>query len=281
MIIEKVINNNIVSASDESGKELVVMGRGIGFGAKTGNEINEAKIEKIFRMESRTVAEQLKELLANMPLERVKISGDIISYAKKILNLQLNQSIYVTLTDHINFAINRYKKGINLKNALLWEIKRFYSQEYELGRYAVNLIRERLDVELPEDEAGFIALHFVNAEYGTEISNAANFPNQVKKMLEIVTEDLGLEMDENSLHYERFVTHLKFLLQRVYRKELLQDEDIEMAEMIRRKYPKEFSCSKKVADYIEKEIGCKLSEEEKMYLAIHIRRVSITEEQEE
>lgn len=281
MIIEKIINNNIVSASDESGKELVVMGRGIGFGAKAGNEINEAKIEKIFRMESRTVAEQLKELLANMPLERVKISGDIISYAKKVLNLQLNQSIYVTLTDHINFAINRYKKGINLNNALLWEIKRFYSQEYELGRYAVNLIQERLGVELPEDEAGFIALHFVNAEYGTEISNAANFPNQVKKMLEIVTEDLGLEMDENSLHYERFVTHLKFLLQRVYRKELLQDEDIEMAEMIRRKYPKEFSCSKKVADYIEKEIGCKLSEEEKMYLAIHIRRVSITEEQEE
>ena len=281
MIIEKIINNNIVSASDESGKELVVMGRGIGFGAKAGNEMNEAKIEKIFRMESRTVAEQLKELLTNMPLERVKISGDIISYAKKILNLQLNQSIYVTLTDHINFAINRYKKGINLNNALLWEIKRFYSQEYELGRYAVNLIQERLGVELPEDEAGFIALHFVNAEYGTEISNAANFPNQVKKMLEIVTEDLGLEMDENSLHYERFVTHLKFLLQRVYRKELLQDEDIEMAEMIRRKYPKEFSCSKKVADYIEKEIGCKLSEEEKMYLAIHIRRVSITEEQEE
>lgn len=281
MIIEKIINNNIVSASDESGKELVVMGRGIGFGAKAGNEINEAKIEKIFRMESRTVAEQLKELLANMPLERVKISGDIISYAKKVLNLQLNQSIYVTLTDHINFAINRYKKGINLNNALLWEIKRFYSQEYELGRYAVNLIQERLGVGLPEDEAGFIALHFVNAEYGTEISNAANFPNQVKKMLEIVTEDLGLEMDENSLHYERFVTHLKFLLQRVYRKELLQDEDIEMAEMIRRKYPKEFSCSKKVADYIEKEIGCKLSEEEKMYLAIHIRRVSITEEQEE
>ena len=281
MIIEKIINNNIVSASDESGKELVVMGRGIGFGAKAGNEINEAKIEKIFRMESRTVAEQLKELLTNMPLERVKISGDIISYAKKILNLQLNQSIYVTLTDHINFAINRYKKGINLNNALLWEIKRFYSQEYELGRYAVNLIQERLGVELPEDEAGFIALHFVNAEYGTEISNAANFPNQVKKMLEIVTEDLGLEMDENSLHYERFVTHLKFLLQRVYRKEMLQDEDIEMAEMIRRKYPKEFSCSKKVADYIEKEIGCKLSEEEKMYLAIHIRRVSITEEQEE
>ena len=281
MIIEKIINNNIVSASDESGKELVVMGRGIGFGAKAGNEINEAKIEKIFRMESRTVTEQLKELLANMPLERVKISGDIISYAKKVLNLQLNQSIYVTLTDHINFAINRYKKGINLNNALLWEIKRFYSQEYELGRYAVNLIQERLGVGLPEDEAGFIALHFVNAEYGTEISNAANFPNQVKKMLEIVTEDLGLEMDENSLHYERFVTHLKFLLQRVYRKELLQDEDIEMAEMIRRKYPKEFSCSKKVADYIEKEIGCKLSEEEKMYLAIHIRRVSITEEQEE
>ena len=281
MNIQKVINNNVISAFDDNNQEVVIMGRGIGFKAHAGDCVDDAKVEKVFRIENETLSRQFQEILANIPLEHMQLTSEIISYAKESLNVQLNQSIYVTLTDHINFAINRYKKGINLNNALLWEIKRFYSQEYELGRYAVNLIRERLDVELPEDEAGFIALHVVNAEYGTEISNAANFPNQVKKMLEIVTEDLGLEMDENSLHYERFVTHLKFLLQRVYRKELLQDEDIEMAEMIRRKYPKEFSCSKKVADYIEKEIGCKLSEEEKMYLAIHIRRVSITEEQEE
>lgn len=278
MTVEKVINNNIVSAYDETGREVVVMGRGIGFGVRAGAVIDNSKIEKVFRIKSQGVAEQFKELLANMPLEHAQISNDIISYAKSTLKLKLNQSIYVTLTDHINFAIERYQKGINIENALLWEIKRFYPQEYGLGRYAIDLIRERLHVSLPEDEAGFIALHFVNAEYGTDIRDALHFPNQMKDILDIVTRELGIRLDEGSLHYERFITHVKFLLQRVYRKELLPDEESELAEMMKKKYPKEYACSEKIADYIEEAAGCRLSAEEIMYLSIHIRRIAMAEE---
>ena len=278
MTVEKVINNNIVSAYDETGREVVVMGRGIGFGVRAGAVIDNSKIEKVFRIKSQGVAEQFKELLANMPLEHAQISNDIISYAKSTLKLKLNQSIYVTLTDHINFAIERYQKGINLENALLWEIKRFYPQEYGLGRYAIDLIRERLHVSLPEDEAGFIALHFVNAEYGTDIRDALHFPNQMKDILDIVTRELGIRLDEGSLHYERFITHVKFLLQRVYRKELLPDEESELAEMMKKKYPKEYACSEKIADYIGEAAGCRLSAEEIMYLSIHIRRIAMAEE---
>ena len=278
MTVEKVINNNIVSAYDETGREVVVTGRGIGFGVRAGAVIDNSKIEKVFRIKSQGVAEQFKELLANMPLEHAQISNDIISYAKSTLKLKLNQSIYVTLTDHINFAIERYQKGINLENALLWEIKRFYPQEYGLGRYAIDLIRERLHVSLPEDEAGFIALHFVNAEYGTDIRDALHFPNQMKDILDIVTRELGIRLDEGSLHYERFITHVKFLLQRVYRKELLPDEESELAEMMKKKYPKEYACSEKIADYIEEAAGCRLSAEEIMYLSIHIRRIAMAEE---
>ena len=278
MVIEKVINNNIVSAFDEEGKEVVVMGRGIGFGVRAGEEIKKSKIEKVFRIKSQSVAEQLKELLTNMPLEHVKISSDIIAYAKSNLKLQLNQSIYVTLTDHINFSIDRCQKGINLENALLWEIKRFYPQEFELGKYAVDLIRRRLKVSLPEDEAGFIALHFVNAEYGTDIRDALHLPNHMRGILQIVTDELEIGLDEGTLHYERFITHVKFLLQRVYRKELLQDEESELAEMMRTKYPKEYACSERIAEYIEKNAGSRLSREEVMYLTIHIRRVTMAEE---
>ena len=278
IIIEKVINNNIISAYEKSGAEVIVMGRGIGFKKKQGEVVPADQISKIFRIKSRTLTEQFKELLANMPLERVRISDEIISHAKDHLKLKLNQSIYVTLTDHINFAIARYAKGINLENALLWEIKRFYPQEYELGKYAITQIKERLKVELPEDEAGFIALHFVNAEYGTNIRDALRFPNQMKEILEIVTRELGIKLDEGTLHYERFITHMKFLLQRVYRKELLPDEESDLAYMISQKYPKEFACSKKVADYIEKTAECRLSGEEVMYLAIHIRRITMAEE---
>ena len=274
IIIEKVINNNIISAYEKSGAEVIVMGRGIGFKKKQGEMVPADQISKIFRIKSRTLAEQFKELLANMPLERVRISDEIISHAKDHLKLKLNQSIYVTLTDHINFAIERVSQGIEPQNALLWEIKRFYPQEFQLGIYALELIQDRLGILLPEDEAGFIALHFVNAEYGTDIRDAVKFPDQMQAIVDIVEHDLGILLDESSLHYERFVTHIKFLIQRIYRKELLSSEDRELSLMMQRKYPREYQCSVKVAEYIMQATGSRLSEEEIMYLSVHIRRVS-------
>ncbi|MBS6711794.1 MAG: PRD domain-containing protein [Ruminococcus sp.] len=274
MIIEKVINNNIISAYEKSGAEVIVMGRGIGFKKKQGEMVPADQISKIFRIKSRTLAEQFKELLANMPLERVRISDEIISHAKDHLKLKLNQSIYVTLTDHINFAIERVSQGIEPQNALLWEIKRFYPQEFQLGIYALELIQDRLDILLPEDEAGFIALHFVNAEYGTDIRDAVKFPNQMQAIVDIVERDLGILLDESSLHYERFMTHIKFLIQRIYRKELLSSEDRELSLLMQRKYPREYQCSVKVAEYIMQATGSRLSEEEIMYLSVHIRRVT-------
>lgn len=274
IIIEKVINNNIISAYEKSGAEVIVMGRGIGFKKKQGEVVPADQISKIFRIKSRTLAEQFKELLANMPLERVRISDEIISHAKDHLKLKLNQSIYVTLTDHINFAIERVSQGIEPQNALLWEIKRFYPQEFQLGIYALELIQDRLDILLPEDEAGFIALHFVNAEYGTDIRDAVKFPDQMQAIVDIVERDLGILLDESSLHYERFMTHIKFLIQRIYRKELLSSEDRELSLLMQRKYPREYQCSLKVAEYIMQATGSRLSEEEIMYLSVHIRRVS-------
>ena len=274
IIIEKVINNNIISAYEKSGAEVIVMGRGIGFKKKQGEVVPADQISKIFRIKSRTLAEQFKELLANMPLERVRISDEIISHAKDHLKLKLNQSIYVTLTDHINFAIERVSQGIEPQNALLWEIKRFYPHEFQLGIYALELIQDRLDILLPEDEAGFIALHFVNAEYGTDIRDAVKFPDQMQAIVDIVERDLGILLDESSLHYERFMTHIKFLIQRIYRKELLSSEDRELSLLMQRKYPREYQCSLKVAEYIMQATGSRLSEEEIMYLSVHIRRVS-------
>lgn len=274
IIIEKVINNNIISAYEKSGAEVIVMGRGIGFKKKQGEVVPADQISKIFRIKSRTLTEQFKELLANMPLERVRISDEIISHAKDHLKLKLNQSIYVTLTDHINFAIERVSQGIEPQNALLWEIKRFYPQEFQLGIYALELIHDRLGILLPEDEAGFIALHFVNAEYGTDIRDAVKFPDQMQAIVDIVERELGILLDESSLHYERFMTHIKFLIQRIYRKELLSSEDRELSLMMQRKYPREYQCSVKVAEYIMQATGCRLSEKEIMYLSVHIRRVS-------
>ena len=256
MVIQKVINNNVISAYDVNQQEIVIMGKGIGFKAHTGELIDESKIEKVFRIENENLSRQFQELLENIPLEHMQLTSDIISYAIKNLNVQLNQNIYITLTDNINFAIQK-----------------FYHQEYLMGKYAVDLLNEKLGTEFTEDEAGFIALHFVNAEYNTTINDTFEMTNMIQKILELVRLEMGIEFDEESLHYERFITHLKFLVQRLYRHELLKDEEIEFARMMENKYPKEYECSKHIAEYIEKEYGSGIASEEIMFLAIHIKRV--------
>ena len=283
MKIESVINNNVVCSRDENGIETVIMGKGIGFQAKAGTVIDEGKIEKVFRIKNPTTVNQFTELLSNIPFQHFKLSNDIITYAKKNLNTKLNQSIYVTLTDHINFAIERYRQGIRLQNALLWEIKSFYHEEFLIGKYAVSLINDSLDIALSEDEAGFIALHIVNAEYDTSMTGAANIAKLIQDALAIVKKDFQMEFDEHSLHYERFVTHMKFLAQRVFRKELLEDDDEEMHQMMANKYPQEYQCGQKIADYISSTYHTPISQEEILYLAVHIRRVtkSVNDEKQE
>ena len=273
MNIQKIINNNVISAVNDKNEEVVVMGRGIGFKAHAGDAIDETKIEKVFRIENETISRQFQEILENIPLEHMQLTEEIISKAKEVLNVKLNQSIYVTLTDHINFAIQRQQEGVRLKNALLWEIKEFYRNEYQIGQYAIELLNEKIKTDFTEDEAGFIALHIVNAEYNTSIHNTFAMTNMIQELLQFIQKEMGRRYNENSIHYERYLAHLKFLARRVCDHNLLPDDDMEFAARIEQKYPAEYECSRKAADYIQMQYHENLSEEEILYLAIHIKRV--------
>ena len=165
--------------------------------------------------------------------------------------------------------------GIALSNAILWEIRQFYRREYLVGEYALRLFAERLDIHFPEDEAGFIALHFVNAEYNTDIHDTYMITDVIQKGIEIVKAEYQKALDEKSMHYERFVAHLKFFARRIFfSKEMLSDEEQEFSDLIELKYPREYACARKIADYIEAQYDCTVTKEEIMYLAIHIRRIT-------
>ena len=270
--IIRVLNTNAVVSVDSQGRELIMTGPGMGFKKRKGENIDQSLVDKTYHLENKEESKRLQEVVKEISGEYLGIADRVVKEAKKE-KLEIRDSLYVTLTDHINFAIERVSQGIEPQNALLWEIKRFYPQEFQLGIYALELIQDRLDILLPEDEAGFIALHFVNAEYGTDIRDAVKFPDQMQAIVDIVERDLGILLDESSLHYERFMTHIKFLIQRIYRKELLFSEDRELSLLMQRKYPREYQCSVKVAEYIMQATGSRLSEEEIMYLSVHIRRV--------
>ena len=275
MKIDKIINNNIVSAIEADGKEVVIMGRGLGFGMKPGKEIPEGKIEKVFRLDSQNSTDKFKELLANLPLEHIQASTEIINYAKSVLNRRLNQSIYITLTDHINFAIERFKEKMMFTNPLLNEIKTFYKEEYLIGEYAVALIERRIGITLPVDEAGFIALHIVNAEYNTAMRDTIDITTLIQNVVKIVKEYFSTDLDETSLNYQRFVTHLRFLAQRIIGGEMLNSENPEFNQLISQMYPEEYACSLKLKDYIQVTYHHDVTEEETAYLAVHIKRIRI------
>lgn len=275
MKIEKVINNNLIKSHNDHGQEVLVMGCGLGFKKKPGETIDDTLIEKVYVAADHAEANRLMQLLEKVPLEHMQATNEIISYAKMALQKPLNENIYVTLTDHISFAIQRMADGIPVRNALLWEIRRFYNHEYLVGKEALHIIQRRLGVELPDDEAGFIALHLVNAEMDSPgISQTTEMTRVIQNILNIVKYHFQMELDEYSLHYERFITHLKFFVQRVFSGAEIDDEDKGFLLALKEQYQREYRCALKVREYIHKEFGKELTEDEMVYLTVHIKRVT-------
>lgn len=279
MKIVRVINNNVISSVDERGNEIVVMGKGIGFGKKPQDVIEDCKVEKIFSLPSESTS-QFETLLKDIPYENIRLAEEIIGYAKEELGKNLSKNIYITLTDHLNYAIERKRQGIELQNAFLWEIRKYYQKEYQIGLHAIAMVKERIAVELSEDEAGFIAVHLLNAEMDADLKQSVTMPGTIKDIINIIKYAMGREIDENSLSYERLVTHLKFFLQRVIKQETYPNRDEVMCKTMREHCPKEYECAGKIKDYVKAKFGHETSEEELMYLTIHINRVTRTENME-
>ena len=273
MKIEKVINNNVVSAL-EDGREVVVMGKGIGFQLRAGMDIPGELIEKVFRLDNPGVMDQFKSLVQKLPPERLQISAEVIQYAKGVMNKKLNHNIYLTLTDHINFAIERVEMGVPFQNPFLWEIKKFYYQEYLIGKVAIGMIEKELKVTLPQDEAAFIALHIVNAELDLDMTEMVSMTKLVNDILKIVDKHFGEQIDKESVFYERFITHLKFFAQRVYIGKEVKSDDTEFQEIIRNKYHECIECVDEIKDYVKKTCNHDITDEELMYLTVHIKRVT-------
>lgn len=274
MFVEKVINNNIVTSFDHKAREIIVMGKGLGFGKKNGDPIDQTQIEKIFLLKNQKQSDQFMSLIEAIPLEHVQTSTEIIEYAKQELQKPLSENIYVALTDHLNFAIERYQKNIPIQNALLWEIKKFYRKEYEIGKAALGIIEERLGITLSNDEAGFIALHLVNADMGNNMNQSMTVMKMIQDILNIIKYFYQMELDEESVDYERLVTHLKFFIQRVYSGHSYERDDKEFLEMMIKQYPKAYACCKKIRDYIKQKLNYEFQDEEMVYLIVHMKRIT-------
>lgn len=273
MIINKVLNNNVVTIISENSEEAVVMGRGIAFKKKKGDEIDESKIEKIFVLENKSINEKLLTLVNDIPAKYLEVAENIIKYAENKLGTKLNENIYLTLTDHISFAISRAEKNLEIKNAMLWDIKRLHKVEFEIGIHALKIIEENLNFELPEDEAASIAMHILNGELDQEMPEIVDMIKLIEEILKVVKYHFNIEFDEESINYYRFITHLKFFTQRLSSGRYYEDNDNDLFDMIKLKYPNSYECVKRIEGFVKQKYGTQLTKEEMLYLIIHTARV--------
>jgi len=274
MRIHRILNNNAVIILDENGREKIICGIGIAFGKSRGDAIEEKEIKKVFVIQNNDMSIKFQQLISDIPLKHIQVAGDIIDYAKLHLGKKLNENLIISLSDHIYTSLKRYQEGIQLHNALLWDIQHFYHDEFDVATMAVDMIYEHFGVKLPDDEIGFIATHLINAEMtGDTTSNIAEITKLMQEVLNIVKYFFKIELNNESVYHYRFLTHLKFFSHRILSGRQYQDAGDDLLNILRNKYQNSFECVNMIAKYINNNYAYELSGEEQSYLLIHINRL--------
>ncbi|MCC0662703.1 PRD domain-containing protein [Clostridioides sp. ZZV15-6597] len=274
MYITKVLNNSLLLAKDDNDEEIILMGKGIGHNYKIGSELNKEDIEKTFVLYDENVKKSIIQLASEIDADYFGIAQMIISYGIEKYNLKLMNHIYLALTDHIAFAVRRFKEGIMIENYYLFEIKEFNPKEYDIGKYAITVFKEVLGLELPEEEIGNIAGHFINAQqdnpYSDRNKRSAKIVNAI---LQIVHYHFSIVYNKESFYYMRFVMHLKAFSQRFLANEPSKEKIDFIYNQVRKNCKEEYECVKKIGAYIYKEYSRKLPRQEELYLMIHIHKI--------
>ena len=273
--IKKVYNNNVILAFENSSKkEVILTGCGIGFGKKPNDTVDDSKIEKKFVIQDNNFESKVNKLASEIPEEVFAVSSAIIEYAEKNLNTTLDEYIYISLTDHIYFALKRYKENLPIKNELLYELRRIHKKEYEIGKWAIEYINKTFNVNFLIDEAGFIAMHIINANYRESTNKSCLIMNIINQILDIIKNYYSIEFIEDEINFDRLLSHLKFFAKRLIDKtESIDTNNNGLLEIVKVQYKESYDCVKQIKSFIEENYTYKVNDDEVLYLILHINRV--------
>ena len=272
--IKKVLNSSVILVSDEQEKEYIILQKGIGYGRKSGQIVELSGESQIFVPLSSTDRNQFLELLKEIPVAYLELSQKIVTYAENQLHTKLNEHIYLALTDHLHFAVERFKEKVVITNRVFWELKTFYPKEYQIGLYALDIVREKLGINLPEEEAANVAFHIVNAQKDEDVQyDAMRAAKLIGKIVTLVTYLMKCQPDKESIHYSRFISHLQYFAERFFSDKMLDSPDDFLYEQIEKGYHKALNCAERVRTLVLKEYDKAITNEEVVYLAVHIQRL--------
>lgn len=273
----KKFNNNVALVKDTTDIEWIVIGKGIGFGSEKGDNVDETIVDRRFVAEPTNGQIDLLQTIASMDPEIIELASEVTKEAEKFLEITFSTRNYITLADHLNYAIQRTLDSAEYTENLRWEVKKLYPKEYQAALKAIETINRQLKVTLPKSEETFITYHFVNAQNNEgKLENTVKMTKLINRILEVVKYHFQIELDEESLNYVRFLTHLRYFIIRQTHGENMHHESIDqtVVEAVKATYGRAYEAAEKVSNLLYKQEGWRLSSDEMLYLTLHIRRVT-------
>lgn len=274
MQIIKNINNNFAIAIDGAGNRLIVSGKGIGFGSVPRTLDDITRINRSYY----DVDEAYISMINEIPEEIIDISNRIIDKARMVIDNPISSNIVFTLADHINFSIQRYKKHMNIKLPIVYDIQHLFENEMRIGEYGLKLIHKELNIYLPKEEAAYIALHIINAEEQDRNKKVNQDEEIIDKITDIIEKEYDIKINKDNFNYSRFVSHMHYLLKRGKTKHLIYSDNNTIYDKLKNDYQKTYDCVKKVSEYLNRILKIELTDEEKLYLMLHINRLCTRED---
>jgi len=272
--VHKVLNNNVVISIDDTGRERVLMGRGIGFQLKPDDLVDPAKVEKTFILDKGADGENELRLLSDMPYPVVEAVSRAVDGAERGLGRSLGRRFTIAVLDHIQFVLERLDEGVRIPAANMPELRVLYPQEAAIAEQMATSIAQQLGRDLPPEESVFLTMHLLNATRDEPNGTAALLFRRLQHIVTTVENQLGVRLDTSSADYARFILHIQFLLQRLVSRSMLRSADSSFFEFAKHSYPRSFEIAQEVKAYVRAATESELTDEELLYVIVHVERLA-------
>ena len=274
--VVRALTNNVVLAVDDAGGEVILTGRGLGYGARPGQEVDAAKVVRTFAPVDGRERDHLASILAGIPPEHIDLVARSMTDAGLEARATASPTLVVALADHLSFALRRLELGLHVDYPLLGEVRNLYPDEYAAATALLTALNRRSERALPDAEAVALALHLVNAGFSTgDLAFTYTMTGVIQQLIDVIAQTYGIELDLGSVSVGRFITHLRYLFVRVAQhRQLDEQQHSTIGDAIRDAYPVAVECAARLAAIIELRFDSALTEDEVSYLTLHVARVA-------
>lgn len=272
MRIIKKINNNVAIGLDQNEKEVIAFGKGVGFPA-IPYELNDlSKIDRTYY----DIDPRYYDLINSVDERVLLLCTKMMNVVSTKIIAEWNPNLVFILTDHITFALERFNKGMAIQFPYSDEIEQEYPQENKWAYWIVKNVNHNFRVKLPKGEITCIAMHLINNQIGDRKGKTETASQRSDRILKFaiatIEHDFGIQISRKDLNYYRFKNHIAYFVKRKDRHEEFKDETSDLYAMMMEKYPDSFKTAMKINDFLKEEYHADCSQDEILYLMIHINR---------